>query len=198
MNWTELVAALLSVWCVWLAAQRRMLNFPVAVAGSLLYGWVFFKAHLYSDALLQGAFIAFIIYGWYRWVRNLGNDGRVTIASLPFARGCLNVGVGIIGALALGYVMHTWTNATLPWLDSTLTAFSLVAQWWQDRRHAVTWWLWIIVDVFYVGEYIYKDLYITSALYAGFVVLCVFGLRAWRRAGEHAMQVTASGGQASA
>jgi nicotinamide mononucleotide transporter len=44
------------------------------------------------------------------------------------------------------------------------------------------WWLWIAVDVVYVGEYVYKDLAITAVLYAGFVVLAAIGLRNWRKA----------------
>jgi nicotinamide mononucleotide transporter len=39
-----------------------------------------------------------------------------------------------------------------------------------------------------VGEYIYKHLLITSALYAGFVVLAVIGLRAWQRADDGVAQ----------
>jgi nicotinamide mononucleotide transporter len=55
------------------------------------------------------------------------------------------------------------------------------------------WWLWIAVDVIYIGEYIYKHLLITSVLYAGFVVLAVIGLRAWRHAGTQ----TAAGSAAT-
>jgi nicotinamide mononucleotide transporter len=58
----------------------------------------------------------------------------------------------------------------------------MVAQWWAIRRHAAVWWMWIAVDVIYVGLYLYKDLYITALLYTGFVLLAVAGLRAWQRA----------------
>ena len=91
---------------------------------------------------------------------------------------------GTVGALLLGFTMHRWTNAALPWLDAALTAFSLVAQWWQAKRHVAAWWLWIVVDVIYVGEYVYKHLLITSVLYAGFVVLAIIGLRAWQQADD--------------
>lgn len=182
MDWPELVGALLSAWGVWLTAQRRMLSWPVNFVACVVYGWVFLHARLYSDTLLQVIFALFIAYGWYRWRQNLDDDRRVRVAPLPWRRALLNLGVGAVGALCLGYAMHAWTNAALPWLDSALTAFSLVAQWWQDRRHTIAWWLWIVVDTIYVGEYIYKQLLITSVLYAGFVVLAVIGLRAWRRA----------------
>ena len=46
---------------------------------------------------------------------------------------------------------------------------------------AAAWWLWIAVDVIYVGEYVYKALPITAVLYAGFVVLAAMGWRAWSR-----------------
>jgi nicotinamide mononucleotide transporter len=36
--------------------------------------------------------------------------------------------------------------------------------------------------VVYIGEYLYKDLRPTAALYAGLVALAVLGLRDWRRA----------------
>ncbi|NMW25006.1 nicotinamide mononucleotide transporter, partial [Rhodanobacter denitrificans] len=88
--------------------------------------------------------------------------------------------------LALGAFMHYRTDAALPWLDAALTAFSLVAQWWQAKRHVASWWLWIVVDVIYVGEYVYKHLLITSVLYAGFVLLAVLGLRAWQRVAKTA------------
>lgn len=182
MDWIELLAAVISAWGVWLTAKRKPWCWPVGFVSVLIYAWVFIDARLYSDALLQGAFAVLIVYGWIRWLQNLDTEGRVRIATLPLQNAALHLLIGVIGALALGYVMHTWTNAALPWLDSALTSFSLVAQWWQAKRHIPAWWLWIAVDVIYVGEYVYKSLLITSVLYVGFVVLAIIGLRGWQRA----------------
>ena len=63
-----------------------------------------------------------------------------------------------------------------------LMSYCLVATWWQARKHIANWWLWIVVDAIYIGEYIYKDLWPTALLYAAFVPLAVLGLRDWRRA----------------
>ena len=62
------------------------------------------------------------------------------------------------------------------------TSYSLVGSWWQARKHIANWWLWIVVDLVYIGEYIYKDLWLTAVLYAGLVGLAVLGLRDWQRA----------------
>lgn len=182
MSWVELTGAVISACAVWLTARRRPLCWPVGLASVLVYGGIFVDAKLYSDALLQVAFAGLIVYGWQRWRRNLDDDGRVQVAPLRFTEAAGNIVLGVFGALALGYAMHRWTDAALPWLDAALTSFSLVAQWWQGRRHLAAWWLWILVDVIYVGEYVYKDLLITSVLYAGFVVLAIMGLREWQQA----------------
>jgi len=184
MSWIELVGALLSAWAVWLTAQRRPWCWPIGLLSVAVYVGIFAEAKLYSDALLQIAFAVLIVYGWLRWLRHLNDDGRVQVAPLATGEALAHIAIGVVGSLLLGFVMHRWTDAALPWLDSALTAFSLVAQWWQARRHIAAWWLWIVVDVIYVGEYVYKHLVITSVLYAGFIVLAFIGVRSWRKAGQ--------------
>lgn len=190
MTLVELFAAVLSAWGVWLTARRRPWCWPVGLLSVAIYTWVFVDARLYSDALLQVAFAGLILYGWHRWLHHLGDDGLVRVTPLPRREALWHVAIGVIGALALGFAMHRWTDAALPWLDAALAAFSLVAQWWQGRRHIAAWWLWIAVDVIYVGEYIYKHLAITSVLYAGFIVLAAIGLRSWQQA-SRALPATA-------
>jgi len=40
----------------------------------------------------------------------------------------IGVGVAIAGAFALGLPMARYTDAVAPWIDSTLTSFSFLAQ----------------------------------------------------------------------
>ena len=106
------------------------------------------------------------------------------------AKGLLiGLGAGAVGAVLLGWLMVR-VGAALPHLDAALTSYSLVASWWQARKHTANWWLWIVVDVIYVGEYIYKDLWPTALLYVGLVGLAVLGLRAWRQA-KNGIQIAA-------
>ena len=50
--------------------------------------------------------------------------------------------------------------------------------------------LWIVVDLVYIGEYMYKSLWLTAVLYGILVALAVLGLRDWRRA-EASAQIAA-------
>ena len=74
-------------------------------------------------------------------------------------------------------------GAALPHLDAALTSYWLVASWWQARKHIANWWLWIAVDLIYIGEYLYKDLRHDGRCSMRFLsCLAVLGLRDWRRA----------------
>ncbi len=179
MPWYEIVAACLSASSVWLTTRRSPWCFPVGLVSISVYVWVFVEARLYSDVLLQCTFAAMLVSGWVRWLRHLDSSGHVTIAPLPRSLASVHLLCGLLAGLALGFVMHRYTNAALPWLDALLTAFSLVGQLWQNRRHIAAWGLWISVDVVYIGMYLHKDLHVTALLYAGFVALAIKGWRDW-------------------
>jgi nicotinamide mononucleotide transporter len=182
MSLLEIAAVVSSALGVWLATRRRLTSWPVTLLACGLYAEVFHEAKLYSDMLLQGVFSAFCIYGWWHWYRGIREEGTVRVE--PFAwQGWLWGGaIGAAGSLVLGYLMAHYTDAALPHIDSALTAFSLVAQWWSTRKYLANWIVWIAVDTVYTGVFVYKDLYLTAGLYAFFVLLAVLGLRAWRKA----------------
>lgn len=182
MPWYEIAAATISTSAVWLATTRSPWCFPVGLLSVLVYIWVFVGAKLYSDVLLQCAFAGMLVVGWIRWRQHLDSSGHVHVARLPRWLAIAHLTVGVSGGLLLGWVMHRWTDASLPWLDAILTALSLVGQWWQNRRHIAAWWMWIAVDVVYIGMYTHKNLFVTAVLYAGFVILAVKGMRAWQQA----------------
>ena len=95
------------------------------------------------------------------------------VVPLSAARLDRRSGRGRSGRVLLGWLMVRM-GAALPHLDAALTSYSLVASWWQARKHIANWWLWIVVDAVYIGEYLYKDLRATAVLYAG----CALGARA--------------------
>ncbi len=186
MSPLELGAAALSAWGVWLTAQRRMLGFPVSLLACALYLDVFLQARLYSDALLQVLFGGFVVYGWRRWRRHLDADLRVIVAPMPATAAGCQLLLGAMAGVLLGAWMQHHTDAALPWLDAGLASFSLVAQYWQARRHLASWPMWILIDLLYVGEYASKSLWITALLYAGFIALAIRGWYNWRRASRQA------------
>jgi len=166
---------------IWLTTKRLLICWPVLLLADFLYLAVFYQARLFSDALLQVFFVAFTLYGWWHWWRGVRQEGEVRVVRLSLASMLAAVAAGALGSLVLG-ALAVRLHAALPHLDAVLASYSLVASWWQARKHIANWWLWIAVDLVYIGEYIYKDLWLTAVLYAGLTALAILGLRDWRRA----------------
>jgi nicotinamide mononucleotide transporter len=181
MSPLEIIAVLVNVVGVWLTARRTPWCWPVGVVAVLLYVWIFYDVKLYSDMLLQLVFAGMQGYGWWRWQTGRIDHGKVRIEHLPMQLAVSSLTAGALISVALGAVMAHYTDAALPWLDATLTGFSLVASYWAARKFIASWWLWIILDALYTGLYYYKDLALTAVLYAGFILLAFYGLRAWQR-----------------
>ena len=180
-NWLEIAGFVTTLVGIWLTTRRLLICWPVVLAADVIYLFVFYQARLFSDALLQIFFVAFTLYGWWHWWRGVRKEGSVRVVPLSLRGWIAGAVAGAIGAVLLGWLMVR-VGAALPHLDAALTSYSLVASWWGARKHTANWWLWIAVDLVYIGEYIYKDLNMTALLYAGLVVLAVLGLRDWRRA----------------
>ena len=180
-HWLELAGALTTWLAIWLTARRNMWCWPITLAADVIYIVVYYRVMLLSDSLLQVFFVAFTLYGWWHWWRGVRQEGEVRVVPLKVDSMVFAVVAGAAGTVILGFPARR-LHAALPFLDAALASYSLVGSWWQARKHIANWWLWIVVDTIYVGEYIYKDLWLTAVLYAGLVVLAVIGLRDWQRA----------------
>lgn len=193
MTWPsplELVASFLSAVGVWLTARQLVLSWPVGIVGLLLSAWVYWETRLYGQTALQFVFIAISVYGWRHWVRGGDRDGRepgdtahgsLRVTRMPARWWPAVVLATAAGALGIGWFLATQTDGAIPWLDASLLAVSLAAQWMQSRKYVDCWAVWIAVDVIYVPTFISQGLLTFAVLYAFFLVLAADGWRAWRR-----------------
>ncbi len=182
MSWLEIVAVGISFLGIWFTAKRWMLCWPINLLACALYFALFLDVRLYADMVLQALFGAAIVYGWIAWASGKASGGDIAVARLAPAPALGGLLAGAVGAVAIGWFTSRHTNAALPWTDATLSSFSLVAQYWTARRHAASWLLWIVVDIAYVGMFLFKGLLLTAGLYAAMVALAGFGYARWRNA----------------
>ena len=186
-NWLEIAGFITTLVGIWLTTRRLLICWPVTLLADFLYLIVFYQARLFSDSLLQIFFVAFTLYGWWHWWRGVREEGEVRVVPLGIRSAIAAMAVGAVGAVMLSRLMlylgaQLHVTIALPHLDATLASYSLVASWWQARKHIANWWLWIVVDLVYIGEYIYKDLWATALLYLVLVGLAVLGWWDWRKA----------------
>jgi len=181
MSTLEMAAVTISFLAIWLTARRSLFCWPLNLLACALYFKLFLDVRLYADMALQAVFGVGILYGWIVWSRERRDTGAVVVMPLSRPKALAGLALGAFGAVAIGWFTSRHTDAALPWMDATLSAFSLVAQYWTARRHRENWLLWIVVDVAYVGMFLYKGLLPTAGLYAVMIGLAVIGYRDWRR-----------------
>jgi nicotinamide mononucleotide transporter len=178
---TELVAVVLTLVAVYLTTRQQIWCWPLGMVSVALYALVFHQAKLYADMGLQGLYFGLAIYGWWAWLHGGEDHGKLSVSLASSRARVVLAVVGVGAGITLGQTLHRLTDASLPFMDSTLTSFSIVAQWMQTRKLLEAWLVWLAVDVFYVGMFLYKGLYPTAGLYAVFLYLAVRGFVEWRR-----------------
>lgn len=181
MNWIEVVATVFGLLCVWLTVKRSIWCWPTGLVQVSLYIFIFYEAKLYSDMILHVFYVFMQFYGWHHWMYGGEDHKTLKVGTLP---GSLPIWWLVVaaGTAAWGFIMARFTDAALPYPDAFTTAASLVAQWLMARKKLESWYFWIVVDIVATGVYWYKELYLTSGLYAVFLLLATMGFFEWRRA----------------
>lgn len=175
----EWVAATLGVINIALLIWRSVLNYPFGIAMVALYSFVFWEERLYAEAGLQVFFILAQAYGWWAWMKVGGEDNRVPVRWLDnFSRSVWVVATAAV-SLNLGWVMHRFTDATMPYADSAIAGASVAAQLLLAFRRIENWVLWILIDIGSIALYIDRGLYPTAGLYGGMLVMSLIGLKEW-------------------
>lgn len=178
----EGIAVVFGLVSVFLSTQEKIWSWPTAIVNVGLYAVLFRREKLYADMGLQVIYLLLSFYGWYQWLYGGANRTELHVSRVTVRLAVLLTGIGALGSVALGTLLHRTTDASLPYLDSTLSVFSLIAQWMMTRKILENWVVWIVLDVVYVWMFVMlKQLHFTAFQYAVFLALAILGFRDWRR-----------------
>ena len=175
----EWIAAIFGVMNIALLVFRSVWNYPFGMAMVALYIFVFWERRLYAESGLQVFFFLAQGWGWWLWLKVGGEDNRVPVRWLDWFSRAVWIMVTLALSLNLGWVLHRFTNAVLPYADSAIAGASVAAQILLALRRIENWVVWIAIDVASIGLYINRGLYPTAGLYGGFLVMSLIGLREW-------------------
>jgi nicotinamide mononucleotide transporter len=175
----EWIAAAFGVINIALLVWRSVWNYPFGMAMVAFYIIVFFSERLYAESGLQIFFFLAQGYGWWLWVKVGGDDDRVPVRYLDNLSRTVWTTATAALSLNLGWVMHRFTDATMPYADSAIAGASVAAQLLLAFRRVENWVLWILIDVGSILLYINRGLYPTAGLYGGMLVMSIIGLREW-------------------
>jgi nicotinamide mononucleotide transporter len=185
-NIIELTGALLGLLYIFFSIRQHILTWPTGLLTSLLYTYVFFKSGFYADMGLQVYYVAISIYGWYYWLQGGKQNTADSGNQVPVKRTSGKVLIISLIATVLIYVLIliillNFTDSTVPYMDSLTTALSITATWMLAKKYIGHWLIWIFVDLFSAGLYIYKELWPTVVLFLIYTVMAVYGYFEWKK-----------------
>ena len=180
MTVLEIAANVFATVSIALAGRNSVHTWWTGILGCALFAWLFFETQLYADVTLQLAFIVTSAAGWRWWARG-AQGGPAPITHAPGAQLALLGAVSIAAALGYGALLHHFTDAYAPFIDSFVLTLSLLAQLLLVRRQSETWPVWIAVNTFAVPLYASRGLTLTAILYAAYWCNAWYGWWRWRR-----------------
>ncbi|HEV2691847.1 MAG TPA: nicotinamide riboside transporter PnuC [Verrucomicrobiae bacterium] len=166
--------------CVWLVVREHLWNWPIGLVNNVVFFFLFLHGRLFADMSLQVVYLGLGIYGWWNWL--FGGEKRTVLKISRTARleWCSLAALIPLGTWGLREILLA-VNGAAPFWDSLTTVLSLAAQYLLCRKRLENWLFWIAADVIYVPLYLSRQLPLTAALYAVFLVMCLAGLREWHR-----------------
>ncbi len=189
----EFVAVLSGLGCVYLATQRKVLNFWIGYLYNFLLFLLFLQKGLYSSMLLQPVSFAINIFGHYRWTHPAkdeeNREKQLKITLLNKKEWIIIPSVIILFVVIWGTFLSNIHSilpdyfgvARKPYLDSFVTGMILLAQYLSAQKRLECWGAWFIVNVTNIVLYLLAGLAFMPMVSAAYLVLAFFGFAMWRR-----------------
>jgi nicotinamide mononucleotide transporter len=177
----EVLAVVLAIVYLVLAIRESIACWIAAILSTSIYIVLMFEVGLYMESALQFFYIAMAVYGWWSWRGGDGTDHELKVSSWPLARHAVPLSLIMVATLLSGYLLGSFTEAAMPYLDSFTTWGAIVTTWMVARKILQNWHYWFVIDSLSVYLYISRGLYLTAMLFVLYLVLIVIGYRQWRK-----------------
>ncbi len=182
-HWLDMFTTILGLLYIWLEYRASILLWFVGIIMPAFDIYLYWSHGLYGDAGMAAYYTLAAVYGYCIWKFKKTRKQKL---SLPIAfmpkKQYLPAALFFLAAWGITYfVLITWTNSTVPVLDSFTNALSFVGLWALARKYAEQWLFWIVVDVVCTILYVHKGIPFKALLYGLYVVIAVLGYNKWRK-----------------
>lgn len=181
--WLDILTTILGLIYIWLEYRASIWLWLFGIVMPALDIYLYWSHGLYGDAGMACYYTVAAIYGLAVWKLGKKGDGQedIPITHMPL-RLYLPVIMFFFAAWAATYyILITWTNSTVPLLDSFTNALSFVGLWALARKYIEQWWFWIVVDAVCCVLYVQKGIPFKASLYGLYVIIAIAGYYKWKR-----------------
>ena len=183
MDYLDLFTTILGLIYIWLEYRAHIALWVVGIIMPALDVVLYWQHGLYGDAGMACYYVLAALYGLFVWKfrKTRKKKEPLPIIYMPRSK-YLPVVVTFLAAWGITYyVLVTWTNSTVPVLDSFTNALSFVGLWALARKYLEQWLFWIVVDSVCAVLYIHKGIPFKAGLYALYVIIAIAGYFKWKQ-----------------
>jgi len=186
MSGWELLAVSFGIAYVLLAAKESLWTWLFAFLSTIIYTVIFWEGALLSSSLLNFYYMGMAVYGFILW-RSGGEQGEaLEVSCWSLKKNVIIIVSGIVITLLLGILSDRYTEANLPYLDTFVMVFSVIATWMLAKKVLENWFYWMVVDSTAIILYWKSGYLATIVLFVLYVVLAVYAYLSWRKSyAEH-------------
>ena len=179
--WFEILAAILAIIYLLLALKQDIRCWIAWIISSLMYLFVMLYAGLLMESALQIFYVGMGIYGWMQWDKRAAQD-KLSIRRWNKKQHFYAIGSLLCIVVISGYLLSLNSNAVAPYIDSFTTWGAILATFMVAKKVLENWIYWFVIDFVSVFLFLSRELYPTAVLFVIYLVIIVFGYRAWRKA----------------
>lgn len=182
LGWLDLFTTVLGLLYIWLEYRVNIWLWVVGIVMPALDIVLYWSHGLYGDAGMAVYYTLAAIYGFWFWKfkKTRKKHESLPIVYMPRGKYLPVAAFFFIAWAATYYVLVTWTNSTVPVLDSFTNALSFVGMWALARKYVEQWLFWMVVDIVCTALYIQKGIPFKAGLYGLYVVIAIAGYRKWK------------------
>ena len=181
-QWLDILTTILGLIYIWLEYRAHIALWVIGVIMPALDIVLYWQHGLYGDAGMACYYTFAALYGFYVWkfVKTRKKKEPLPIIFLPRRQYLPTIVFFFVAWAAVYYVLITWTDSTVPLLDSFTNALSFVGLWALARKYVEQWVFWMVVDGVCTFLYIKKGIPFKAMLYGLYVVIAIAGYLKWR------------------
>lgn len=182
------ICSITGVLCVVLVRKGKISNFAFGLINVITYIYLAYTWQLYGEVMLNGLYYLPIqFFGYFTWKKHMNNETKTVKAKKMTLKQLLVLAiVSIVGVVGYAQIL-IYLGGNTPYLDSTSTVLSVIAQALMLLMFAEQWLLWIIVNVVSVAMWTIPAMTGDAAaismviMWAAYLINAIYGYVEWKK-----------------
>lgn len=179
----EIIGVALGLLSAWFSKKDNILIYPTGILSTAIFVYILAYYGLLGDLVINAYYFSMSIYGWYIWTRKVDSQHYTPITTTTSKEKKISVLI-FVSTLIFIYIIYEvfdkWTSWTA-YVDTLTTAIFFVAMWLLARKKLENWIFLLIGNLISIPLYFYKGLIFTSFQFVLFVIISIYGYRAWKK-----------------